>query len=105
MTGDKQLGQRIRSLRLKKNRTQEQISELAGLSSKYFSELERGNETISMKNLNKIAAVLEVPLADLISAEHEAPRKDLEKEVQKMINEADDEQLKTIYRILTAVVR
>jgi transcriptional regulator with XRE-family HTH domain len=105
MTGDKQLGQRIRALRLKKNRTQEQISELVGLSSKYWSELERGNETISVRNLYKIAAALEVPLVDLISAEHEAPRKDLEKEVQKMINEADDEQMKTIYRILTAVVR
>ena len=105
MTDDKQLGQRIRALRQKKNFTQEQISELVGLNSKYWSELERGNETISVKNLNKIATALEVPMVDLINAEHEAPRKALEEEVQKMICEADDEQLKIIYRILTAVVR
>ena len=105
MNDDNQLGKRIRALRLKKKLTQEQISELVGLNSKYWSELERGNETISLKNLNKIAMALELPLVDLINAAHEAPRKELEKEVQKMVCEADDEQLKTIYRILTAVVR
>jgi len=105
MADDNQLGQRIRALRQKKKLTQEQISELVGLNSKYWSELERGNETISLKNLNKIAKALEVPMVDLINAEHEAPRKVLEKEVQKMICEANDEQLKTIYRILTAVIR
>ena len=105
MSDDNQLGQRIRALRTKKKLTQEQISELVGLNSKYWSELERGNETISLKNLNKIAIALEVPLVDLLNTAHEAPRKVLEKEVQQMICEADDEQLKTIYRILNAVVR
>ena len=105
MADEKQLGQRIRALRTKKKLTQEQIAELAGLNSKYWSDLERGRETISVKNLNKIAAALEVSLADLVSVEHEVPRKILEEELQKMISEADDEQLKTIYRILSAVVR
>ena len=105
MTDEKQLGQRIRALRNRKKLTQEQIAEIAGLNPKYWSDLELGNETVSVRNLTKIAKALDVPLADLVSAEHEAPRQELEKEVQKMINEADDAQLKTIYRILTAVVR
>jgi len=105
MSDEKQLGQRIRVLRNKRGLTQEQIAEIAGLNAKYWSDLELGKETISVKNLTKIAVALDVPLSDLVSAEHEAPRKELEKEVQKMIAEADDEQLKTIYRILTAVVR
>lgn len=105
MTDEKQLGQRIRALRTRKKLTQEQIAEMAGLNGKYWSDLELGKETVSVKNLTKIAVALDVPLAELVSAEHEAPRKVLEEEVQKMIVEADDEQLKTIYRILTAVVR
>lgn len=105
MIEDKQLGQRIRALRNKKHLTQEQSAELAGLNAKYWSDLELGNETISVRNLRKLAAALDVPMSELVSVEHEAPRKVLEEEVQKMIVEADDEQLKTIYRILTAVIR
>jgi len=105
MTDEKQLGKRIRELRLKKQLTQEKISEQVGLNSKYWSELERGNQTISLKNLNKIAAVLNIPLPDLLQTDHEMPRQSLEEEVYKMIHEANDEQLKIIFRVLTAVVR
>ncbi len=105
MTDEKQLGKRIRALRQKKKLTQEQAAELTGLNAKYWSNLELGKETISVKNLSRIVAALEVTLADLVNAGHEAPRKILEEEARKMIAAADDEQMKTIYRILTAIVR
>lgn len=100
-----QLGQRIRALRTSKKLTQDKLAEYAGLNGKYLGEVERGNATISLENLNKLADALAMPLLDMLNAEHEISQKDIKVEVAKMIDEADDEQLKTIYRILTAVVR
>ena len=100
-----QLGRRIRALRTNKKFTQDKLAEYAGLNGKYLGEVERGNATISLENLNKISEALAMPLLDLLNAEHEIPQKDMKEEVTKMLDEANDEQLKTIYRILTAVVR
>ena len=40
--------------------TQEQLSEMAGISSDYLSEIERGKKTPSMKRFFKIAVALNV---------------------------------------------
>ncbi len=51
----KHLGLRIRDLRQKRKLTQDELSELAGINSKHFGEVERGVITISIQNLDKIA--------------------------------------------------
>ena len=100
-----QLGKRIKELRSKKKLTQEKLAERAGLHWKYLGEVERGIPTISVENLNKIAFALDVPLTALLDIETELSREEMTTEVIKMMNESDSEQVKTIYRILTAVVR
>ena len=105
MISKEQLGKRIRVLRKKRKLTQEKLAERAGLHFKYLGEIERGIPTISLENLNKISAGLEVPLTTLLNIETELSRKELMEEVSKMMNDADDEQLKTIYQILTVIVR
>ena len=77
----------------------------AGLHWKYLGEVERGIPTISVENLNKIASALDVPLTTLLDIETELSREEMTAEVIKMMSESDDEQVKAIYRILTAVVR
>ena len=67
--------------------------------------MERGNSNISITNLSKLADVLEVPFLSLLTIEHEQNRVELVKELHQMIDGADDAQLKTIYRILEAVLR
>ena len=41
--------------------TQEKLSELAGISTDYISELERGKKVPSIKRLDKIAIALDIP--------------------------------------------
>lgn len=54
----KLLGSKIRQLRLEKRLTQEQLSELCGISSSYIGIIERGDKKLSIETLVKIASIL-----------------------------------------------
>jgi transcriptional regulator with XRE-family HTH domain len=47
--------------------TQEQLGERAGLHSTYLGGVERGERNVSLNNLNKLAAALQVPLQNLVA--------------------------------------
>ena len=55
--------------------------------------------------LEQVAASLGIKLKDLFDIEHESERGLLMEEIAEILDAANDEQLKTIYRILNAVVR
>lgn len=54
------LGDNIRSLRLKKSLTQEQLSEICNLHRTYIGAIERGDRNVSLKNIIIIATALSV---------------------------------------------
>ena len=56
----------MRELRSAKGMTQEKLAELAGLSRQYIGDVERGTRNISLVNIEKIAAALEITLPDLL---------------------------------------
>jgi transcriptional regulator with XRE-family HTH domain len=56
------VGQRIRILRKGKGLSQEQLSELVGLTKNYMGLLERGRRNPSLETLQQIAYVLNVPI-------------------------------------------
>jgi len=105
MFDQKLLGCRIRSLRLQRGLSQDRLGELAGLNGKYLGEVERGSSNISIVNLSKLAEVLSVPLLSLLSIDHEQGRDELLKDLNSLLEGADDVQLKVIYRVIEAVVR
>lgn len=63
------VGERIRLYRLTKGLSLKQLEKLTGISAGYLGDLERGGKTkgssVSMKNICKIAEVLDVSLDDL----------------------------------------
>jgi transcriptional regulator with XRE-family HTH domain len=67
--GDPRLafGQAVRKLRLAKEISQEKLAELAEIHRTYIGDVERGTRNISLLNMSKIAAALDVPLSRLIS--------------------------------------
>jgi len=105
MIDQKLLGSRIKSLRVQKGLSQDKLGELSGLNGKYLGEVERGNSNISITNLSKISDVLGVPFLSMLNIEHEQDRAELVKELNQMIDGADDGQLKIIYRVIEAVMR
>lgn len=61
------LGLRIRSRRLDKNVSQEELADKCGLHRTYIGSVERGERNISILNLNKISRALEVDISVLVS--------------------------------------
>jgi transcriptional regulator with XRE-family HTH domain len=60
------LGENIRVSRKQSGISQEKLAEKADLNTTYISDVERGEENISVDALVRIANALKVPLADLI---------------------------------------
>jgi len=60
------LGQSVRALRQQRNLSQVELGEKAGLSGKFIGEVERGDKSVSVDSLYRVAAVLRIPLATLL---------------------------------------
>jgi transcriptional regulator with XRE-family HTH domain len=62
------IGLTIRSRRRSRGLSQESLAALAHLDRSYMSSIERGLRNVSVLNLARIAAALEVPVWDLLGA-------------------------------------
>ncbi|MGN7427343.1 helix-turn-helix domain-containing protein [Cytobacillus praedii] len=81
------IGERVKLLRKEKKMSLSELAEQAGVAKSYLSSLERNLQTNpSIQFLEKIAAVLNVPVDHLI---HEQPNKEeLDSEWMKIVQEA-----------------
>jgi transcriptional regulator with XRE-family HTH domain len=59
------LGQRLRELRKQRGLSQERLGDSSSLSGKFIGEVERGEKSISIDSLYKVAVALQVPLGHL----------------------------------------
>ena len=66
---------KIQKYRIKGGYSQERLAEAVDLSTSYISEIENGKKRPSMKTLEKIAAVLGVPLVALLDEGPEVEQK------------------------------
>jgi len=62
----KTFGDNMRSLRKQKGLSQEALADLAGLHRTYIGSIERGEQNISLDNINKIAKALRVKPSKLL---------------------------------------
>lgn len=60
-------GQRVRSLRIERGLSQEDLAEKSGLDRTYISSLERGKRNVSLRNISAIALALQLTLAELFT--------------------------------------
>lgn len=63
----KDFGLRIKSLRLQKCWSQEQLGQIAELDRTYISGIERGLRNVSLINLERLAIALNVEPAELLN--------------------------------------
>lgn len=64
-----QFGNNVYVYRQARKLTQEQLAELTGLHRTYVSAVERGVRSISLKNIEKIANALKIPVYKLFEFE------------------------------------
>jgi len=58
-------GKSVRKLRQKRKLSQEKLAELCGLHTNYIGRIERGQQNISLQNIEKVARGLRVRLKEL----------------------------------------
>ncbi len=66
------LGKRVRSLRMEKGWSQEALAEASDLHRTYVGGIERGERNISLRNIEKLAASLDVSILNLFEEEKDA---------------------------------
>lgn len=62
----KAFGNRIKAIRLEQGISQEQLGQLAELDRTYISGIERGLRNVSLINIERLAAALDVEPAELL---------------------------------------
>ena len=62
----RRLGRRVRLARLIGELTQDQLAEKAGISRSFVSLIEHGSHGVDVVRLIRLAAALDVPLAELL---------------------------------------
>jgi len=98
------IGVRIQKLRKQKGLTQDKLSEKVNISSKYLSSIERGKENPTLNTLISIAEELSVNFEDFFTEIQIEDPKVTKEMILSLIDEADENQLKTIYHILSVVI-
>ena len=63
----KSFGKRVRELRKRKGYSQEELADKAGLHRTYIGSIERGEQNVSIDNIDKIAGALKTPISLLFS--------------------------------------
>ncbi len=100
------LGLRIKNLRRRRGRTQEQLAERMGLSVNYLSRIERGLENPTLETLLRLAEALRMDPVDLFVFDSEEldPRR-LRQLLARLITEARDDQLGQAVKVLRSLLR
>ena len=99
------LGQRLRTLRKQRALSQERLGERAGLSGKFIGEVERGEKSISVDSLYRVAVALDVLLRDLTDVRERAsvPSEEAEKIFAIVSGRRRTSDLRRAYDVLRAM--
>lgn len=76
MTIQQQISKRVRDLRIKRDLTQEQLADLAGISPNFLNRIENGKEKPSFETIEGISKALRVSLASLLAGIKDASEKE-----------------------------
>ena len=61
----KKFGAKVREERLKRNLSQEELAEMAGVHRTYIGMIERAEKNITLENIKKIGSALKISLSSL----------------------------------------
>ena len=62
----KKFGQKTREIRLRNKMSQAKLAEILGVHPTYISGIERGVRNMNLKNIERLAKALGVPIEDLM---------------------------------------
>lgn len=101
-----QLGYKIKRLRQQKGYTQEQLAEMADISTRSLCGIESGENFMTAQTMEKLMKCLNISIDELFSAEHLKPTEDLISEIENIIYSVKDDRdkIENIYKIVKAII-
>lgn len=96
------IGQRIRKIRKARNLSQEQLSEMVGISVTHMSHIETGNTKLSLPVLVDLANALEVRTDDLLYDKITAERSTATEAIVQLLETCTTQQLRVIEDLVKA---
>lgn len=97
------IGQRIRMQRMKKNLTQERLSELVGIGASHMSHLESGKTVPSMDVFITLCNVLECSADELLCREVITAQPLMDHWLTELVSDCDQTEIKIITDTVTAL--
>ena len=97
------LGKRIKELRKKANLTQDKFSEFLGIDSKHLSRIECGKNQPSLSLIKKISTILNIEIAQLFEVSHLDNKKAIIGNINSILNESNEEEVRLFYKILKSI--
>ena len=101
MSIKKELGKKIKRIRISKGYTQEKLSELADISQRALSKIEIGENFVTAETLDKLLIALDITADELFSTNHLKETPELLKMINENISKIGDnpEKLEIIYNL------
>ena len=96
----KDFGLRLKELRNKKGITQYQLAEMVGIDPKHMSHIETGRSFPKADLIEKFAEALDIDYTKLFKTEHLQDRVSLYNKITNLMDQATDEELRIIYKIV-----
>ena len=98
-----EIGQRIRKYRKAYSLSQEQLSDMVGISATHMSHIETGNTKLSLAVLVKIADALSVQTDALLFETPQVNRTAMTDEISDILNSCDPEELKIVTDVIKSL--
>lgn len=94
----KELGSKIKVLRITQGLSQAQLADSVGMSQRYLSEIEAGKRNISIYFLKLLTERLSISLSELLAFNETQPREDILKELNLFLQKLSRDQLLFLQR-------
>lgn len=90
------IGTRIKRIRISKKMTQDKLAELVNLSTPHMSHVETGSTKVSLPTLVRIANVLECSMDELLCDSLTRARDQFINEISRETNDCSEEEIRII---------
>lgn len=97
----KDFGLRIKEFRNKKGITQYQLAELVGIDPKHMSHIETGRSFPKADLIEKFADTLDIDYTELFKTQHFNNREILLQKLDNYLQNATDNELQVIYKLIS----
>lgn len=99
----KQIGEKIKKIRLSKNLTQEYIANMADVNTSHISNIENNRVKVSLSTLVQICNALNVTVDYILSEEYKEPSTAIEQEILHELKLCSDDTKEQVLKIVKAL--